>query len=713
MLTYLRSLYLPVFLTCLLIGQSALAAPPDGGMYPISMLNKLPLKKAGLRISASDIFNPNGVGTLQAIVQLGGCTASFVSGEGLMITNHHCAFSSLGPYSSPDNNLLEKGYLAKDRQHELPMRGLTCKIMESYKDVSEEVLKGTEKIADALGKRKIINQNIDRIRETEQLKTTELLIDISEMLPGKNYILFRYKTLKDVRIVFVPARNIGEFGGETDNWEWPRHTGDFSFLRAYVGKNGESKTFDSTNIPYEPKEYLNINSKGVNEGDFVFILGYPGRTYRHQPAEFIKYQEQYTLPFISELYEWQINTVHELGKTDKAFKIHMDPRIKSLANVAKNFEGKLQGIKKLDLYNEKKQEEQGILAKLDPATQKEFRTILFRVDSLYAKVEENYSKYLWYSQLMSDNTFIKMAHVVDYLKENAKQKSTKAEQADRTNKSIKLLRDYYRGIYWKYDTLYLKKMLKDGMAYKDKNYLSALHNEVQNEDFNKWFTSTIQKSTLLDTAKLFSILNKPFKLRKLNEPFITLAHSFYYDYRDVDSVQAYYKIQLDNLRPRYVDIKMQAMNEEFVPDANSTLRLTYGYIKGYCPRDAVYYKPQTLVSGMVEKNGLEDDYVLNEQLAYIFRQRIHSPFSTAQNDVPLCLLYNTDTTGGNSGSPVLNKYGQLIGLNFDRCYEATINDYAWDDKYSRSIGLDIRFVLWELSKVEGAKNLMNEMFIDE
>jgi hypothetical protein len=221
------------------------------------------------------------------------------------------------------------------------------------------------------------------------------------------------------------------------------------------------------------------------------------------------------------------------------------------------------------------------------------------------------------------------------------------------------------------------------------------------------------KSSLLDTVKLFSILNKPSKLKKLNDPFITLAHSFYYDYRDVDSLQSYYKIQLDNLRPRYVDIKMQAMNEEFVPDANSTLRLTYGYIKGYCPRDAVYYKPQTYVSGMVEKNGLEDDYVLNEQLAYIFKQRIHSPFSTAQDDVPLCLLYNTDTTGGNSGSPVLNKYGQLIGLNFDRCYEATINDYAWDDKYSRSIGLDIRFVLWELSKVEGAKNLMSEMFIDE
>jgi hypothetical protein len=689
------------------------AAPPDGGMYPISMLNKLPLKKAGLRISASDIFNPNGVGTLQAIVQLGGCTASFVSGEGLMITNHHCAFSSLGPYSSPDNNLLEKGYLAKDRKHELPMRGLTCKIMESYKDVSEEVLKGTEHLHDALAKRKLIDENIDRIKQAEQLKTTELLIDISEMLPGKNYIMFRYKTIKDVRIVFVPARNIGEFGGETDNWEWPRHTGDFSFVRAYVGKNGESNTFDSSNVPYEPKEYLNINSKGTNEGDFVFILGYPGRTYRHQPAEFIKYQEQYTLPFISELYEWQINTVHQLGKDDKAFKIHMDPRIKSLANVAKNFEGKLQGIQKLDLYNEKKKEEQHILTKLDPATQKEFRTILYKVDSLYAKVEENYSKYLWYSQLMSENTFIKMAHVVDYLKENAKQKATKEEQADRTGKSIKLLREYYRGIYWKYDTLYLKKMLKDGMAFKDKDYLSSLHNEVRNEDFNKWFTTTVQKSILLDTAKLFFTLNKPSRLKKLNEPFITLAHSFYYDYRDVDSVQAYLKIQLDNLRPRYVDIKMQVMNEEFVPDANSTLRLTYGYIKGYAPRDAVYYKPQTYVSGMVEKDGLEDDYVLNKQLAYIFKQGAHSPFHTAQNDVPLCMLYNTDTTGGNSGSPVLNKYGQLIGLNFDRCYEATINDYAWDDKYSRSIGLDIRFVLWELSKVEGAKNLMNEMFIDE
>lgn len=679
-------------------------------MYPISMLDKVPLKKAGLRINNSDIYNPNGTGTLQAIVQIGGCTGSFVSGEGLIITNHHCAFGSLAPYSSTVNNLLEKGYLAKSRNLELQMKGLTCKILESHKDVSGEVLAGTDQITDAIAKSKLIDKNIDKIRQSEQLKNVGLVIEISEMLPGKSYLLFRYKMIKDIRIVYIPPRNIGEFGGETDNWAWPRHTGDFSFVRAYVNKKREGAAYDTANVPYEPKEYLNINSKGLKEGDFVFVLGYPGRTYRQQPSAFLKYQQDYQLPFISELYEWQINTTIALGKEDKAYKIRQDPKIKSLANTMKNYKGKLLGLRKLELYKTKKAEDLALAGKIaDQALRIKYLQTLHKIDSTYNLAELEYKKYSWYNQLLSESYIIKIAHVVDKYK-TIVSKNKNPSEADK-EEFTKLLRGYYKNIYLKFDTLYLIKMLTDAYGYDEQN-------RPENIDEGRFgyaanLRAALATSHLLDSTFIFDIINsKPGRIMKIKTPLVNLAHSYYIDYHRLDSLESFYKIQLESLEAAYVDTKMRVMNETFIPDANRTLRITYGYIKGYTPMDGVYNEPFTTVNGMIEKNGLNEDYAANDTLLKIFKENIAIAIKE-KKDVPLCLLYDTDTTGGNSGSPVLNKYGQLIGLNFDRNYEATVNDYAWNENYSRSIGLDMRFVLWDLSKVAGAKNILAEMFIDE
>jgi hypothetical protein len=695
---------------CLLPVIAHAITPPDGGMYPVSMLDKVPLKKAGLRISNNDIYNPNGTGILQAIVQIGGCTGSFVSGEGLIITNHHCAFGSLAPYSSTGENLLEKGYLAKTRKLELPMKGLTCKILESHKDVSEEVIRGIENISDPVLKRELIEKNLNRIQQGEQLKSGDYSIEVSEMLPGKSYVLFRYKVIRDLRIVYIPPRNIGEFGGETDNWVWPRHTGDFSFIRAYVSKTGQGNRFDSANIPYEPKEYLNINSSGLKEGDFVFILGYPGRTYRNLPAEFINYQEQYQLPFIAELYEWQINTTLELGKKDLAYKIKQDPKIKSLANVMKNYKGKLKGLENLDLYRQKKKEDAALAEKIkDPVVKQRYLKTLNDIDSLYSLDEIQYRKYAWYIQLLGESYFIKIAHVVDLYRDLA----AKNKNVDpKTRKEyVDLLRQYYKNNYPRFDTLYLIKMLTDASHFDNNNKPDNIASE--SPAFEGTLRKALANSRLLDSSFVIDmIMNRPGRAARLHDPFITLAHNYYRDYLRLDSLQSGIKIKLDALQTSYVDIKMQVLNEDFIPDANHTLRITYGYIKGFSPRDGVYYKPFTSVYGMLEKNGQNEDYSANDTLLKTYRQNIESE-QQANHDVPLCLLYNTDTTGGNSGSPVLNKYGQLVGLNFDRNYEATVNDYAWNDKYSRSVGLDMRFVLWELSKVAGAKNILAEMFIDE
>ncbi len=701
---------------------TAVSALADGGMYPISMIDKVPLKKAGLIMSPGEIYNPNGNGLLQAVVQIGGCTGSFVSGKGLILTNHHCAFGTLQPYSTPDNNLLEKGFLAADGSKELPAKGLTCKIMESHKDVSEDVLKGTENATDAQAKKSVMDVNIANIKKAEQQKNPEMQIEISEMLPGKNYILFRYKTLKDIRIVYIPARNIGEFGGESDNWVWPRHTGDFSFLRAYVSRDGKGTTYDQKNVPYEPKEHLNINENGVDEGDFVMILGYPGRTYRNQPAEFVGMHQKYQLPYIADLFRWQINTIKELGKSNEAWMIKQEPRIKSLANTQKNFTGKIKSLNGLDLYRKRLEEEKQLVAMLgsNPAMQKSYQRTIKSIDSLYSLSGQSYTKYLWYNQLSAQSPIIGIASAINSYNQEYALVKNDAEKLNKLKTDvIATLRTQYSRIYMPFDTTYLAKMLYDGFQFKEGNTVQPLKSvfspKCTPQTVYLYVREATRRSKILDSSYVIGLINSNSKkTAKLKDPFLNLSRGLYAEYYALDSVQTKYKTQLDDLLPRYVDARMAALGQQFIPDANSTMRLTYGYIKGYSPADATYYQPQTTVAGMLEKGGQSHDYEVNEILARVYKQNKTTPFYSAKlKDIPSSMLYNTDTSGGNSGSPVLNKYGQLIGLNFDRAYEATVNDYAWDDAYSRSIGLDIRFVLWTTQEVAGAKYLIDEMFIDK
>lgn len=701
---------------------TTLTAMADGGMYPISMIDKVPLKQAGLKISPNDIYNPQGTGLLRAVVQIGGCTGSFVSGKGLILTNHHCAFGTLQPYSTPENNLLEKGFLAADGTKELPAKGLTCKIMESHKDVSEEVLKGTETAPDAQAKKSIIEINIGNIKKAEQLKNPDMQIEVSEMLPGKNYILFRYKTLKDIRVVYIPARNIGEFGGESDNWVWPRHTGDFSFLRAYVSRDGKTTTYDKNNVPYEPQEHLNINQNGVDQGDFVMILGYPGRTFRNQPAEFVGMHQKYQLPFISELFRWQIDKIKELGKSNEAWMIKQEPRIKSLANTQKNYTGKIKSLNGLDLYRKRLDEEKQLAAKLggNPALQKQYQRTITSIDSIYTLSGKSFTKYLWYNQLMNESALLRIAAAINTYNEEYPKVKNDAEKLTKLKTDVQnTLRTQYNRLYMPYDTTYLGKMLYDGFRFTEGNTVQPLKSvfsaRCTPQTVYLYLREATKRTALLDSTEIFKLMNtNPKKLAKLKDPFLNLSRGLYTEYYALDSAQSNYKTQLDALLPRYVDARMAALGQEFIPDANSTMRLTYGYIKGYTPADGAYFLPQTTVAGMLEKGGQSPDYEVNDRLAYVYKNQKDNTFYSAKlKDVPSGMLYNTDTSGGNSGSPVLNKYGQLIGLNFDRAYEATVNDYAWDDAYSRSIGLDIRFVLWTTLEVAGAKYLIDEMFIDK
>ena len=333
------------------------SAIPDEGMFPLSELSTAGLKKACLKISEKDIYNPGSIGLVDALVQVSGCSGSFVSPNGLIITNHHCAFSAVQLASSPEHNYLENGFVANSHEQEIEAKGLTIRITDSYEDVSKEILDAVSNITDPVQRIDIINKKRVELAKQAESKDPSIKAEVSEMFIGKSYVLFRYKTIEDVRLVYIPRQDIGEFGGETDNWVWPRHTGDFSFLRAYVGKDGKSAKYSKDNVPYQPKKHLKINPKGVSENDFVFILGYPGRTFRHRPSQYLEYQQQFLLPYTSNLYDFQNQQMMLAGKDDKATELELATRIKRNANTMKNYRGKLKGLRTIDLVNTKKKED--------------------------------------------------------------------------------------------------------------------------------------------------------------------------------------------------------------------------------------------------------------------------------------------------------------------------------------------------------------------
>ncbi|HUH33542.1 MAG TPA: S46 family peptidase [Daejeonella sp.] len=696
----------------------------EEGMFPLSEISKLDLKKAGLKIDQKDIYNPNGVSLIDALVNVGGCTGSFISDEGLIITNHHCAFGAVQQASTPEKDYLTNGFVARERGQEIEAKGLTCRITESYEDVSARVLGAVASENDPSNRIRIINEQMKSIAEEAEKEDSSIKAEVSEMFIGKSYVLFRYKTIQDVRLVYIPQRSIGEFGGETDNWVWPRHTGDYSFMRAYVAPDGSPAKFSKDNVPYKPKKFLKVNPKGVNEEDFVFILGYPGRTFRHRPAQFIKYQEDLLLPYVSELYDFQNKTMEEAGKKDKALEIKLATRIKRNANVMKNYRGKLKGLSGLQLVDQKKKEDEALaqfISSNADAKQK-YGSLMLDIDKLYSLIYSDAAQDMWLSQIYNSTSLVNVARHINNFKQ-ALAAQPAAARAEYYNANIGKLEQTVKGVYDSYDlntdkTIF-KRMVTDASALPQNQRIKAVDKQLakgfdKKEQANKFVESTLQFTKLKDPGYTLNTLFKSQKaLTDYNDPLLIFE-------QEVSAEATKLKVEkdrrnglLNKLMGDYVAVKEKFLKKDFVPDANSTLRLTYGYVRGYSPADASYMKPFTSVKGIIEKGSTNNpEFAYPPQIKDLWLAKDFGIFAKKDmNDVPVALLYDMDTTGGNSGSPIMDANGQLIGVNFDRAYEATINDYAWNPAYSRSIGVDIRYVLWVASKIDKADFLLKEIGI--
>lgn len=713
--------YLLILISALALSNISWRNPlPPEGMYPMSQIENIDLADAGLKISPEEIYNPNGISLIDALVNISGCTGSFVSQDGLILTNHHCAFRAINAASSTDKNYLEEGFLADTKEKEIPATGYKCRITESYEDVSGKILGAVKGVEDFGERARIINKMMDELAAEASDEKNSIEARVSEMFAGQSYILFRYRIIRDIRLVFAPPRSIGEFGGESDNWIWPRHTGDFSFMRAYVAPDGSAAEYSQDNVPYNPKKFLRINPAGVSEGDFVFILGYPGRTYRHLPSQFIEFQQLYQLPYISTLFEWMINKYEEIGKTDPALELGFASRIKSLANVMKNYKGKMKGLRKLNLL-EKKQNEEKMLKKMiteQPDLNGKYTGVFDKIENVYRKKFEFGHSELWLREFLRFST---LAGLANFVWQNAEQAelpdSLRLEAFRNENLAKTLSRTEARLNEYNsdFESAFLEKMISDADLMNETNRIAAVDSLFENvlidRSIDEYVSSQLMNSGLQDKDFLTELFSKsPDELKEMDNPLLGLVYKIRNQSKEIEKKDEEFDGALSELLPKLVEIKRQWQKKTFIPDANSTLRLTYGYIKGYSPADAVRYSPVTSLEGVIEKSVNGGDYEIPSKLRELYEKKDYGDYYSEEvKGLPVAILYNTDTTGGNSGSPVFNASGELIGLNFDRAYEATINDFAWDDSYSRSIGVDIRYILWVTEKIGGAENIINEL----
>lgn len=699
--------------------SGSVLAGPEEGMYPMSDLSKLDLKKAGFGLTAEELFSSRGDALMNALVRVGGCTGSFVSPEGLIITNHHCAFGAVAAASSVENDYISNGYLAREKQVEKIAQGLTVRITVGYEDVSLLVIGAAGSETDPVKRLAAMREKMRLIEADAKKKDPKQSHEVSEMFLGKSYVLFHYETIQDIRMVYVPPRNIGEFGGESDNWVWPRHNGDFAFVRAYVAPDGSPAAYSEKNIPFVPKRHLKVNPNGVKAEDMVFIMGYPGRTFRHYPAAYIEYQNDYLLPYTSQTYDWQIDYMKRLGEASPEKEIAFASKMKGLANVTKNYKGKIQGIRRIDLTNAKLLEEQKLkkIVTEDPELSKVYGNLFEELNSVYGSIKADATQNLWLNQFFNGSAALSTAGRIATIRlaldtvSKANREQFIKKQAEEL---IKVSGRWYSPYDASLDRDFIAMMVRQSMGWTSDKQLLTLKSrygqDESGEKLEKMLNKLTTKTPLLNYDELVELLKtKPEKVFYLKHDLVEIAFEMIQLQASLRQRSVQNEAKLAGLLPKYADLKIVA-GMQFVPDANSTLRLTFGKVKGYEPEDGVVQAPFTTVSGLLAKGDSVGDYEINKKLVQVYRSGNHTKYQHPElKDVPVGLLYNLDTTGGNSGSPVMNSKGELIGVNFDRAYTATINDFAWNEAYSRSIGVDIRFILWTLDNVADADFLIQEM----
>ena len=711
-------------ITGLILVFSFLFAQADEGMwlpYLLKSVNEKEMQAEGLRIAADDIYNVNKTSLKDAVVLFGsGCTGVLVSEQGLLLTNHHCGYGHVQQHSSLENNYLANGFWAMNKEEELPNPKLTCTMLVSMEEVTSQVLNGVTNNMTEAERNKKIEENSKKIIQ-KATAGTHYTAMIKPIYNGNQYLLFVNEVFKDIRLVGAPPSNIGKFGGDTDNWMWPRHTGDFSVFRIYVGKDGKPAEYSKDNVPYKPKTYIPISLKGIEEDDFTFVFGYPGTTQQFVPSYAVDLIENQINPIAIELRTKRLDIIQKYMNNDELCRIQYATKAANIANSWKKWIGENKGLKRLNTVENKKKLEEDFRHWISQnETRKQYNGILPAYESLYKQIADVSKSVSFHNEAFNAAESVRFAWRFNQLINKAIEKDTTFSSTIKEQISVIELffKDYNpdldKELFIETMTYYITHIESSKLPQKTIDLLQKYQNNPK-----ALADAIYANSVFFKKEELKAIMEKEShsEIENLkNDPLFQWISPVFENYTQTTQKQILaLNIQQDSLNRLWTKALMEMQSPKtFYPDANLTLRVTYGKVKGYQPMDGVTYKYYTTIEGIMQKENPDIyDYVVEDKLKALYSAKDYGRYAMKNGEMPVAFVATNHTTGGNSGSPILNGDGHLIGLNFDRCWEGTMSDIQYDPDQCRNISIDIRYCLFIIDKFAGAKHLLDEMTVVE
>ncbi|MGB7207785.1 MAG: S46 family peptidase [Pyrinomonadaceae bacterium] len=713
-----KNVFLSLVLTfaVLLTSVSFSFARFDEGMFTPDRIASLNLKKRGLKIKPEEIYNPAGGGLTDAVVRLSiGCTAEFVSPDGLILTNHHCGFDALVSASTPDKDLVETGFKADNRGGEIPAKGYSVFVTQRVEDVTAKITKGTESLSgEALAA--AIKKNTDDLTAAEKAKApVGSTIRIQMLNSGYFHYLYQTMEIKDVRVVYAPPRNIGIFGGDPDNFEWTRHTGDFTFLRAYTAPDGSSAEYSPNNVPLKPKKFLTINIGGLKEDDFVFVLGYPGGTTRYRESQSIEYARDANFPFLAAWLEARSAALRKIGSTDEAKRIAFQSDIANFDNYFKVYDGGAKRIRQAEVVENRRQQEAQFAAWINgnPDRQKKYGTLLADLKSLSETSNAAAKRDLIITRFPGASTTPVFKQVFDavVLTQLQGKMLNDAERASKLTDIEKAYKDREPVYELEMIKFYLKALadLPEGQKFAPAEKLFGMFQGQARRDAEAAFADSIANGEYASAEKTAGLYGpRTMDFRPERENILAFAKGLAEERNALAARGSAFAGSIDRLRLLYQQGMAEMKGITPYPDANSTLRFSYGNVKGYAPREAEYRTPFTTIKGMLEKDTGINPFDVPQKLKDLQKAKDFGRYGQGDS-VVVNFLSSTDIIGGNSGSPILNGNGEQVGLCFDGNYEGLGNDMYYDPVVNRTISVDIRYVLFVTEKFGNAKWIVDEM----
>jgi hypothetical protein len=732
--------YILSLLLFLLLGLGVKAnTPPDEGMWLpmlVERLNHVDMKAKGLKLTAEELYSINNSSLKDAIVSMGFfCTGELVSDKGLYLTNHHCGYGTIQEHSTINHDYLTDGFWAKTNADELPVTDLTVYILNYMDDVTSQVLADITDDMSEADRSKKIREVIEKIKK-EKNDNGKFLVEIKPFFNGNEFYMFVYHQYSDVRLVGAPPSSIGKFGGDTDNWMWPRHTGDFSMFRIYTAPDGSAATYSKENIPMKPKHFLPVSLKGVKKGDYSMIWGYPGTTDRYLTSYGVQDLLDRKAPTIVEIRDAKLRIMKQHMDTDAAIRIKYAAKHAQTANYWKYFIGQSRGLKRLKVYDKKYEIEQRFQAWAEstPERKAKYGDALKMIEAGY-KNSAPYTIPMQYMQeaVFQGPEFIYYSFGAYQLymmmkTQETKKGDEKAKYNDPINEQVEGIASSMAAHFKDYDLATDKDLFVElmGMYFKNvsleyqafttdkkgnKIYLIDELNKKYKGDVKAYAEAIYNKSIFVDSVRLRNFLNNPSVKTLEKDPGFAMALAM------VNSIRGMYgkldeaEGDMEKGMRLFVDgYRQMETTKKFYPNANSTLRMTYGEILDYVPGDAMHYDFFTTIDGIMEKEDPSvDEFMVPDKLKELYKTKDYGQYADADGNMHVCFLSTNDITGGNSGSPVINGEGHLIGIAFDGNWEAMSGDIFFENQVQRTISVDIRYVLFIVDKLGGAKHLVDEM----